>query len=50
MKSDFLEDDHELYENNYDVAFYDEEGRSRNPVRRVNSSPEMGANFRVIRE
>lgn len=28
------------------VPFDDQDGRSRNPVRRVNSSPEMGANYR----
>ncbi|XP_055620720.1 tuberin isoform X2 [Toxorhynchites rutilus septentrionalis] len=29
-----------------DVAFDDPEGRSRNPVRRVNSSPEMSSNWK----
>ena len=46
QKSDFLEDDRELYDSNSDVAFFDEEGRSRNPVRRVNSSPEMSSNWK----
>nr|XP_019531804.2 tuberin isoform X2 [Aedes albopictus] len=31
---------------NPDVAFDDPEGRSRNPVRRVNSSPEMSSNWK----
>ena len=50
MKSDFMEDDRELYDSNSDVPFFDDEGRSRNPVRRVNSSPEMSGNWRVVRE
>lgn len=39
---DDLDDDDE----NPDVAFDDPEGRSRNPVRRVNSSPEMSSNWK----
>ncbi|XP_065085709.1 tuberin isoform X2 [Ochlerotatus camptorhynchus] len=38
---DIREDDE-----NPDVAFDDPEGRSRNPVRRVNSSPEMSSNWK----
>lgn len=33
-------------DDNPDVAFEDAEGRSRNPVRRVNSSPEMSSNWK----
>lgn len=34
------------HDENSDVAFDDEDSRSRNPVRRVNSSPEMSSSWR----
>lgn len=36
----------ELDEENPDIEYEDDESRSRNPVRRVNSSPEMSSNWR----
>ncbi|XP_001652850.2 tuberin isoform X1 [Aedes aegypti] len=41
LSADMRDDD-----DNPDIAFDDPEGRSRNPVRRVNSSPEMSSNWK----
>lgn len=47
MESDDPDFENEFDETNPDVVFDDYgDGRSRNPVRRVNSSPEMSSNYR----
>ena len=46
-RKDSDEDKEQPDEENPDVAFDDPEAKSRNPVRRVNSSPEMSSNWKT---